>query len=327
MRHLFIINPKARRLKGRIGEIVREIEVLFAKNPQTEYHIHITRWRRDAAGYARRYAYDAEKIVRVYAVGGTGTLFDVINGMIGLPNVQVAFWPFGRDNSFLRYFEEGKRERFHSLRNLIFARVTPFNVIRCGNNYGICFGSIGLGAIAARRRDRIAEYAGISPGFPGIICLALGAYRSLKNERAQFYNVVIDGESRRGKYISLLAANWSRCAEKARVSPDAGYLDLYLVKNPPLFRLFAVMADYIRGDYHKWPQYISHFRGKKISISSERVMSICIDGEYFYDAAIDCELIPCAIDFVWPQKAGSQILAGSGSRAAARNSQTGDKAR
>jgi diacylglycerol kinase family enzyme len=77
-------------------------------------------------------------------------------------------------------------------------------------------------------------------------------------------------------------------------------LDIYLVKRPPLLHLFAVMTDYIRGNYHKWPQYISHFRGKRVKISSEQVILISVDGEHFYDTTINCEVIPRAVDFVCP---------------------------
>jgi diacylglycerol kinase family enzyme len=305
MKHLFIINPRASHVKGRIDDIVREIESLFVGSPQFEYHIHITRWKRDASGFAQRYVYNAEKIVRIYAVGGTATLFDVINGVTGLPNVQIAFWPFGKTNLFLRYFEADKRERFHCLRNLIFSGVASFDLIRCGNNYGICFCTIGLEALAALYRYRIIEYAGIFSGISDKSRLAFGTDYGLKGKGEQFYHVVIDDERRSDQYISLLVANQPYYAGDMRPAsdavPDDGLLDLYLVKRPPPLRLFTVMTDYIRGNYHKWPQYISHFRGKRINISSEHVMHINVDGEYFYNTAIDCEVIPHAVDFVCPK--------------------------
>jgi diacylglycerol kinase family enzyme len=304
MKHLFIINPKACRLKGRIDDIVREIEVLFAGVSRVEYHIHITRWRRDASGFVRRYVYGADRIVRVYAVGGTATLFEVINGVTGLPNVQIAFWPFGRTNLFLRYFDVENREQFRSLRNLIFSGIASMDLIRYGNNYGICFGLMGLEAVIARHRNRIVERAGFLSGFSDQICFMIGAYYTLKRQGEQFYDVVIDGEHRREKYISLLVANEPCYTGNMRPASDAvpydGLLDLYMVKRPPLLHLFALMTDYLRGNYHKWPQYISHFQGKRVTISSEQVMLINVDGEYFYDTAIDCEVIPHAMDFVCP---------------------------
>jgi diacylglycerol kinase family enzyme len=237
-------------------------------------------------------------------VGGTATLFEVINGVTGLPNVQIAFWPSGRTNLFLQYFERDTRELFLSPRNLIFSGVTSFDLIRYGSNYGICFGIMGLEALIALYRYRIVEYTRIPPCISDKLCLAMGAYYLLQRKGEQFYHVIIDGEHQYGKYISLLVANQPCYAGSMRPASDAiphdGLLDLYLVKCPPPLHLFAVMTDYIRGNYHKWPQYISHFRGKKVSISSEHVMLVNVDGEYFYDTTIDCEVIPHAVNFVCP---------------------------
>jgi diacylglycerol kinase family enzyme len=82
--------------------------------------------------------------------------------------------------------------------------------------------------------------------------------------------------------------------------PDDGILDLYLVRAVPWIKLIGMALDYIRGFYYKWPHSISHFRGKIISISSDQIMSICIDGEMFYDSVIDYEVIPRAVDFACP---------------------------
>jgi diacylglycerol kinase (ATP) len=164
---------------------------------------------------------------------------------------------------------------------------------------------MGLEALIALHMRRIIERAGIFSGISDQIRFAVGTYYGLKRQGEQFYHVTIDNEHWREKYISLLVANQPYYTENMRPAsdavPDDGLLDLYLMKRPPPLHLFAVMTDYMRGNYHKWPQYISHFRGKKVSISSERVILINVDGEYFYDTTIDCEIIPRAVDFVYPQ--------------------------
>ncbi|MDR0616136.1 MAG: acylglycerol kinase family protein, partial [Synergistaceae bacterium] len=96
MKHLFIVNPASVGVKAKKNEIVGKISAFFADYPDIGYDIYMTRWKRDAVGYVRRYALASDEFVRVYAVGGTGTLFEVINGAIGLPNVQVACYPLGR---------------------------------------------------------------------------------------------------------------------------------------------------------------------------------------------------------------------------------------
>jgi diacylglycerol kinase family enzyme len=310
MRHLFIVNPKARLLKGRTEDIVREIRIFFGNYPQIKYSLHVTRWKRDAVGFTRRYVSGAEEIVRVYAVGGMGTLFEVINGVIGMPNVQIASWPFGLDNSFLYYFGADRMELFRSLRNLVFSRVAAFDLIRCGNNYGICSGFMGLEARAALDGDRLIDSVNFTIPWsvralhPGGFYMAAAIYHGLKKDRAQSYHVMIDGMPVHGIYTSILVANQPYYSKKMRpameAEPDDGILDIYLTRPVPRIKFFRIAADYAQGRYYKWPNSISHFRGKGISVSSDQMMTICIDGEIFFDASIEYEAIPRAVDFVCP---------------------------
>jgi diacylglycerol kinase family enzyme len=307
VKHLFIVNPKAFYLKGRVNDVCNDIRLFFAEYPQLEYEIHVTRWKRDAVGFTRRYVSAADRIVRVYAAGGMGTLMEIINGVVGLPNVQVAVWPFGIDNAFLCYFGKDRIERFRSLRNLIFSGVSSFDLIRCGNNFGICAGFMGVEALAARNGDRILGAADLIPGWlarSGGIYLALAIYYGIKKEISQSYQVVIDGTLLRGDYNSILVANQPylggglQPAVEAR--PDDGLLDVYLVRSVGGLKLAALALDYSQGRYYKWPRYISHYRGKTIAVSSDQIMEICLDGEHFYDTVVEYQAVPQGLDFVCP---------------------------
>jgi diacylglycerol kinase family enzyme len=258
-------------------------------------------------GFTRRYVSGAGEIVRVYAVGGMGALFEVINGVIGMPNVQIAFWPFGLDNSFLHYFGAGRMELFRSLRNLIFSQVASFDVMRCGNNYGICSGFMGLEALAAQSGDRFIDAVNFAVPWPlpaGNIYMAAGIYHGLKKERTQYYRVAIDGIPLNGNYISILVANqpwYGKSMHPAiEAAPDDGILDIYMIRAAPRIKFFNMAADYAQGRYYKWPHTIAHFRGTNVTVSSDQMITSCIDGEIFFDTAIEYEVIPRAVDFVCP---------------------------
>ncbi|MDR1024823.1 MAG: hypothetical protein LBL56_03790 [Treponema sp.] len=321
MRHLFIINPKAFFIRGQTNKICQEIQSFFAAFPQVKYDIHITRWKRDAVGFTHRYVSAADRIVRVYAVGGMGTLFEVINGVAGLPNVQVACWPFGIDNTFLCYFGQDRIERFRSLKNLVFSGVSTFDLIKCGNNYGICTGYMGIEAIASQQGDSIIENVDFLPGWiirTGSIYLALALYYSAKKETIQSYRVMIDGFSLRGTYRSILIANEpflsKGLAPAVDARPDDGILDVYLIQSVPGFKMPPLIFDYVRGRYDKWPHYISHYQAKTVSIVTDQIMHICIDGEHFYDTAVEYEVVPRAVDFVCPDDINREAVRRNTSR-------------
>jgi diacylglycerol kinase family enzyme len=253
-------------------------------------------------GYVRKYAEASDEFVRVYAMGGSSTLFEVINGVVGLPNVQVAHYPLGHGNSFLRGFAGDKFHLFKSLRNLIFSGVTEMDVIRCGHNYGIAFGLLGIESQACRDGDKLMEMFGVTSD---ICYLLAGVYNLLFHDPMQNYRISLDGRNMDGDYMGIFVANEPYYGAGLKPGSDArpndGFFDAYLIKNVPMAKLPQGLLDYIRGGYAKWPEFVSHYRGRSLRVSSDKTMCVSLDGEFFYDMSIDFELLPSAIDFVCPE--------------------------
>jgi diacylglycerol kinase family enzyme len=302
MKHLFIINPKAKMLKDKCGDFAGRIRAFFSNYPQLEYDIHITRWKRDAVGFTRRYASMADSLVRVYAVGGNGTLFEVTNGVQGLPNVQIAVYHMVINHSFL-YTIGGETvlRHFRSLRNLVFSHVINVDVMRIGNNFSINASLVGVEAMGYQRGAEIYEKLHLPINF----CYqSAGALEIIRNGRSQESPRDPDGKNVPGSERSLTIAT-SPCYGKGLPGPldakiDDGLLDIYLIKDVPKPLLPCIISDYHRGLYFKWKHYISHYRGCSLSISSDTVMNIVFDGEVFYDTSVRYEIVPRAIDFVYP---------------------------
>src|SRR5215471_12261634 len=122
MRHLFIINPATKIIKGKTKPVRDRISAFFAEYPEIKYDIHVSKWCRDAVILIQDYiAGGTDETVRIHAIGGTGTLFEVINSVVGLANVEVASHPYGKANTFLRYFGNKNVKLFHSLKNQVFS--------------------------------------------------------------------------------------------------------------------------------------------------------------------------------------------------------------
>jgi diacylglycerol kinase family enzyme len=311
MKHLFVINPKARRLAGRVNEITEEIRAFFLNHPQIRYDIHITRWRRDAEGFTRRYVDGAAEIIRVYAVGGNGTLFEVINGVAGLPNVQVTLFPFGVENSFLYCFGKDNVERFSTLRNLVFSHCISLDLIRCGNKFGTGFCIVGMDAMTAGTGKAIINSLNFIPCgnvWTAGIYFLVALYFMAQSKSIRHYRIDIDGYSFGGEYLNILIANQpyegARIHPAAEARPDDGFIDIYMSKPVPFHQRINYISDYVKGRYTKWPQHIKHYRGKRVSIVSDTVMPVCFDGEIFFDTVIQAEVVPHAADFTGPAGIG-----------------------
>ncbi|MDR1950054.1 MAG: hypothetical protein LBQ38_11745 [Spirochaetaceae bacterium] len=326
MKHLFIINPIAGGLRGQANRIVGEIRAFFNSHPRMSADIHITRWKRDAMGFTRRYVTNSDELVRVYAIGGTGTFFEVINGVIGVPNTQVALCPMGAKNSFLQYYGDDALYFFRSFRNLIFSGTISLDAVRWGNTYGVNNCLIGVEALSYFRGGEVITKTHL----PDDLCYkGYGAYCLLTGRAVQRYRIELDGEQIEDDYVSIMIAN-SPCYGKHMypaidASPYDGKLNVYLLKPMPKSKIIPVISDYEHGRYRKWPGFVSHHETKTLSISSDRVMPICFDGEMFFDSRVDFGIIHRGVDMVCPAEVNPNRrgLPGNIRTAAANTAKTG----
>ncbi|GHV84483.1 hypothetical protein AGMMS50230_00910 [Spirochaetia bacterium] len=301
MKHLFIINPKARQISGRVDEIKNSIQKFFAANPRFNYSIHVSRWKRDASGYTLRYVTNSVEMVRVYSLGGSSTLFEVINGVLGLPNAQVAWFPFGKVNSLLYVFGGSAFDDFQSLQNLHSSPVITIDTIRAGSHYIINHILIGTEAEVFRMGNALEDRFRFGKNFSYI---AAGILSGLTAKYNKYYRMEIDDKKSEGIFCSILLANSPVYGAGLRPAPEAllndGYMDLYAIKRLPRSKFIAFIKDYETGNYKKWPQYITHYRCKKFKVSSDSSMTISLDGNLFYDTTMEFEINPQSLDFVCP---------------------------
>jgi len=301
MRHLFIINPAAKKIKGKTKPVRDKISAFFAKYPEIKHDVYVSQWCRDAVMFIQDYVADVkDETVRVHSIGGTCTQFEVVNSVVGLSNVEIASHPYGNANSFLKYFGTKNENLFLSMESQVFDKAIPVDIIRCGNNYGICYGMTGIEAYANAMGDDWIE-----KGMPGDISYMLaGMHMILSGKTGQNYFIEIDGEKVEGDFASVMVAN-APCYgvnmyPAIDAHPDDGILDVYIFKNAPKMKLLSCIPSYTHGNYRNMPDLALHYRAKKIKLSSDEVMCMSIDGEHFYGTSIEYEIMPKAVKFVCP---------------------------
>jgi diacylglycerol kinase (ATP) len=301
-RHLFIINPAAKRIKGKIQPVKDAISAFFAQHSWINYDVYVSEWCRDSIMFIQQYinGITTGETVRIHALGGTCTLFEIINSVVGLPNVEVASYPYGNANVFLKYFGAKNEKLFYSIESQVFDQAVPMDVVRCGSNYGICYGMAGIDAQANVLGDKMIHF-----GLPGDLSYLLaGVSMVLGGKASQKYVMEIDDERVEGDFISVMIANapcYGRSMHPAiDAHPDDGILDVYIVKNAPTMKILRNIPGYTHGNYRHLPDLVSHYRAKKIKLSSEEVMCMSVDGEHFYRTSTEYEVIPQAVRFVCP---------------------------
>ncbi|MCL1812887.1 MAG: hypothetical protein FWG29_05125 [Treponema sp.] len=323
MKHLCIVNPKAGQVTGQINELVDEIKDFFVRNPRMDHTIHVTRWKRDASGYTMRFVNNASEMVRVYAFGGSGTLFEVINGVLGLPNVQVAYFPMGTDDDLLNVFGKNARNEFTSMRNLSLSPVITIDTILAGNHYVVTHVLIGLETISYQLGLKISEQFGLPLKISYFLA---GIYYTIINSQIRHYHIELEGAELEGNYAGIFIANASGNG-LGSLAPDAvlndGLMDLYTIKPVPKDKIIQIFSDYQKGQYAKWPEYITHYRCKKLRITSSVDMAITLDGEFFYDTELILEVHPASLNFVCPANISASVLMQSEKRPPKKTGSTG----
>jgi len=284
MKHLFIVNPVAYKVKDRINAINGKILAFFEEYPYLNYDIHITRWERDALGVIRRYAEKSDEFIRVHVMGGTGTLFEAVNGVVGLPNAHIAAYPFGRDNRFLVNFADDI-EPFSSVRNQVFSGTVPVNLLKCGDSYGIVGLSAGLEAMAYRN----VKIKGKGSVYAEAVKLVLkndGVYES--------YDIMLDGQEIGGDFASLKAAN-------ASGDPKENAFVFYSVKSMPRLKLLPILKKYLAGGNRKI-KGVTRRKGREAVIASLNgdAAALKIDGQLLFERSVVCEVLHYAVDMVRP---------------------------
>jgi len=282
MKHLFIINPFAGRVKGRIGEVTGSILAFFKDYPYLNYDIHITRWERDALGLIRRYAAKSDEFIRIHIMGGTGTLFEAVNGVVGLPNAHIAAYPFGKKNTFLKRFTDDISV-FSSIRSQVFSKTEPVDLIKCGDFYGIAGFAVGIESAA----NKITSKKGFNNDFWETV-----GYIVRKKDINPYTFAELDGENIDGCHTAIKAVNLPG-------RNNAGIFDVYTMGPMSRFKLLTVLSKYLSGKFDK--TYITRRKGRKIAVSSpDGIITINLDGQILYEQEAVCEVLCYAADFVLP---------------------------
>ena len=316
MKHLLVINPHCFKRPGSLDKIIAEINnsfsVICQKNTD-DYKIHISRYSRDAIPAVHRYisAFPKDEVVRVYAVGGDGTLFDCLNGMVDFPNAELTSVPYGNNNDFILAFGENKNgeisKRFRDFKELSASPSRPVDIINCGSNYAMLEVNIGIiGQTLIYKNDIFSKIPekilrkNIS--FAYKLCALLVFFK--KAIFKQRYTIFLDGEDLSGTYYHIKAAN-NACnagsfTPNPCAMPDNGSFEVVLGSTTSRLKIFGSIRNYNKGRSGK-PKFYTLRRGKKLEVKSDELMSVMIDDEAFYTDNIQLELIPGGIKFFAPE--------------------------
>lgn len=301
MKHIFVINPNAGRI-NRVEEITKKLEEVGSSY---DYEIYITKSRGDAERFVREYLKESktDETYRFYAVGGDGTLYDVVNGAYGFPNAEVACLATGSGNDFVKNFAD--ISLFKDIKKALEAKAKPIDLIKANDKYCINITNYGFDGEVTAAQLRFKHWPFVS----GPVAYNLAALTSLLFKMNQYLKVVIDGKTVLDeKGLLAIAANGFcygggfHCAPKAKI--DDGIIDFCLVRKIGRLKAASFMKVFREGEHLTNPKLadkVIYLKGKKATIESNKPVAYAVDGEVFREKKLEITMLPGAIKFAIPE--------------------------
>jgi len=304
MKHVFVFDPKSfRNQQWKMDNILDDIGQFFRTQEKPDFSIQISHYRRDAIVLIQKEVETAKDndTVRVYAIGGDEILYDCLNGVVELPNTELAAVPYGETSYFLRNFGVEKDALFRNIPSLVRqGEGIPTDIFKWGINYALnsCFIGVNT-AIAGRLRENKLNKGGFI--LFSKISSFMNYYSTVFDRQiaAQQYGITIDDQDYSGNYSLIHIANGPFYAGKAtglsKAMPDDGLLDVALIKSASPLKTMWSLGRYSRG---KVSSNCIILQAKRINIRSDRQMWIQLDNEYIQDTDINIKVVPHAVQMV-----------------------------
>lgn len=183
MIHIFVLNPYAGR-----GSFAEELRTKLERIDGLKYFIFNTRNAGHETELVRkiRKVFDDEEL-RIYCCGGSGTMRNIIDGIDDFSHIEVAFYPCGLTNDFLKVFGSDA-EKFNNLENLIKGEVTLVDYIK--TNHGIALNTLSVGLDSKLCRN-VVEYRFLSV-FGKNVPYVFGFINAMFFSKPQEYEIYVD---------------------------------------------------------------------------------------------------------------------------------------
>jgi YegS/Rv2252/BmrU family lipid kinase len=295
-----IVNPHAG--KRRVGQELPELERNLRAR-ELEYRILATEGRGDAERFAREALEDGARFL--VAVGGDGTVNEIVNGMFDGDGRTVAEEPVlgvvaaGSGCDFIRTFGlpgDATRACLHLTGDntypLDVGKIT-YTTVSGGRDvrYFANVAEAGLFAAVAARAERMSPRLGGSKYF-------FGFWATLPRFKLASVRVQADRKTYEGPAFAVVAANAQYNGGGMRISPRSypgdGVLDALVFKGPRS-DAFTMIPKVYRGE-HLPHDHVEEFRVKeRLVVEADRPLPIEADGEVLGNTPAAFEVLPQAL--------------------------------
>ena len=304
MKHVFVINPVAGTGKYQV-DLERKINEYFKERPE-DYEIYITKAIGDSVEFVKKKAEDNVPYT-IYACGGDGTLHEVVNEAIKYKHLVVGIIPCGSGNDFVKCFDN--TENFFDIDAQVNGEAQNVDITKVNDLYSMSVCNVGFDADAAFLLHKFKWIPFIS----GSTKYYLAVLNALMKKLGKNLRYELDDDVLEGCYAVSVVANGSyygggyKCAPYASIND--GMLDICTVDKISRLKVLDLIGGYKKGEHvvgEKTKDICNYRRSKKVVVTSNEKIYMCIDGEQLIADKVTLEVMEGALRVNVPR--GSSVI-------------------
>lgn len=287
-KYKLIANPAARR-GGAASVISRLLKILAERN--VDHDLELTAGPREAGMIAKA---ACERYAAVVAVGGDGTVNEVVQGMV-FSGKPMGVIPCGSGNDFVKSLRIPPRVE-EAVEVLLRGETRTIDAGKINDRYfanGVGIGFDAAVTVASRSFTRIKGL----PLYLAALVKALGAFTPVP------MTVRLDGETIRQEMFLLTVGNGTTCGGGFVLTPrakvDDGVLDVTAVRPMSVPAILRRLPDVFRGTIERVPQAAMR-TSKRIVVEIDGSAPVHVDGEVWdgSDPRFEIEVVPKALTVI-----------------------------
>lgn len=305
MRYVFLVNPAAGKNDAYLN-IIPQIEDYFAKNGG-DYKIVFSGRKGDARIKARAEAETGDDVL-IFACGGEGTCFEVLNGVAGYDNVTISEIPTGSANDFLKSFGNENKACFADIKQLIDGVTVKMDVIKADEFYCLNGCSVGMDAVVARDMAIFKNWPLVS----GSLAYKLAIVKTFFKKLGAVLDITIDGVHKYKKNcLFAVIGNGLAYGGGYYATPKAlpydEKLDFTVVETISKLKILKFLKIYERGQ-HESLSCCDMGNCSSLEFKAETEIPINLDGEIIERSQMKFEIMKQFVKFRLPASLKDKIL-------------------
>lgn len=301
--YAFIVNPHARTGLGL--KVWKNLEIIL-KEQKIEYQVFLTRYPNHASEFARALTSGPENVTLI-ALGGDGTINEVVNGIQDFSITTLGYIPIGSSNDFARSMKLSREPEKILLQILSPSEYAYINIGRLtyqghtrrfavssgiGFDADVCFHNTTSGIKRLLNKLKLGKLS-----YTAVALFLLMALRPRP------VTLTVDGHRKHFKRVFFVAAMNQRYEGGGfKFCPDADpgddLLDIIVIADMPKLKALLLLPTAYKG-WHVLFKGVHTFSCKEVHVTAETVLPVHTDGEpVIQDSNISFSLEPEKLKFI-----------------------------